>query len=74
MCVYHQTSPDSLFTQKPLVTMSTATGRMTVRGYDLIRSNSEERTVLHFDDDNERFRELEKRFGILLEPSAILND
>ncbi len=32
MCRYHQTSPESSFTQKPFISMPTATGRLTVSG------------------------------------------
>lgn len=38
MCVYHQTSPDSVFTKKRLISRATPDGRITLSGNRLIRT------------------------------------
>ncbi|MBP8726278.1 MAG: arylamine N-acetyltransferase [Saprospiraceae bacterium] len=40
MCHYHQTSPDSPFTQKRLVSLATETGRITLSGQELIQTEN----------------------------------
>lgn len=36
MCAFHQTSPDSPFTQRPLCTLATPDGRVTLTGFRLV--------------------------------------
>jgi N-hydroxyarylamine O-acetyltransferase len=42
MCHYHQTSPDSVFTQQRLVTIATFEGRVTLTGMRLSITNGAE--------------------------------
>jgi N-hydroxyarylamine O-acetyltransferase len=42
MCHYHQTSPDSVFTQQRLVTIGTFEGRVTLTGMRLSITNGAE--------------------------------
>jgi N-hydroxyarylamine O-acetyltransferase len=66
MCLYHQTSPLSSFTQKRLCTLATAGGRITLSGSRFISTAQgvrDEQPV----DDVEHFRLILKdRFGIEL--------
>jgi len=66
MCQYHQTSPDSSFTQNRLCTLATADGRITLSGMKLIvtRSGSREETMLSSDEETTTV--LRERFGIRL--------
>lgn len=50
MCVYHQVSPRSSFTQGRLCTRATAQGRITIRGQRLITTTNFEREVALFDE------------------------
>jgi N-hydroxyarylamine O-acetyltransferase len=73
MCRYHQTSPDSPFTQRHLCTLATPGGRVTLAGWRLITTaggRREERGLL---DEKECARVLAETFGIRLQsplPSA----
>ena len=49
-CWYQQTSPDSPFTRKPLASMPTAKGRVTVSGSTLITSEEGQRTERELTD------------------------
>ena len=42
MCHYHQTSPDSVFTQQRVVTIATLEGRVTLTGMRLSIANGAE--------------------------------
>ncbi|SNS45720.1 N-hydroxyarylamine O-acetyltransferase [Ekhidna lutea] len=64
MCEYHQSSPDSPFTQKKLATILTQDGRVTLTDRKLkIKSlgETEEKPILHEDDF---LSKLEHHFGI----------
>jgi len=66
MCHYHQTSPDSSFTQNRVCTKATADGRITLSGMKLIVTRGghrEEKTLASEEDWNDALREL---FGIRL--------
>lgn len=67
MCEYHQTSPDSHFTQAPLVTLLTPAGRVTLRGdrlYVTAQGRRTERTV----SPEERASLLHDQFNLVLSP------
>lgn len=66
MCVYHQTSPASHFTQNRLVSMATAAGRVTLSGARLIVTEHGERREVAVEDEAGYARELRERFGIEL--------
>jgi N-hydroxyarylamine O-acetyltransferase len=64
MCRYHQTSPDSPFTQRIVCSLATADGRVTISGARLIETKAgrkDERALL---DEQECAALLEERFGI----------
>lgn len=63
MCVYHQTSPDSIFTKKRLISRATPDGRITLSGNTLIHTKCKERneTVLN---DNALTSVLSRHFDI----------
>jgi N-hydroxyarylamine O-acetyltransferase len=66
-CEYHQTSPDSNFTQNSLCSMPTADGRVTVAGRLLVERRGDERTERTVDDDAELLALYRDRFGITLD-------
>lgn len=65
MCEFHQTSPESHFTRKKICSLATATGRVTLSGNRLIRSEHGLRTESTIDPDDEA-RVLAEEFGIVL--------
>ena len=66
MCTYHQTSPESSFTCERITTLATPSGRITLSGNRLIRTEGDMRIVEVLED--EACREiLEREFGIRLE-------
>jgi len=70
-CVFHQTSPESHFTQSAVCTLATPTGRITIAGRRLIVT-SEERGEEHEIHDREVYRDLlRERFGIELRAGEI---
>ncbi|MFP4634830.1 MAG: arylamine N-acetyltransferase family protein [Nitriliruptoraceae bacterium] len=62
-CHYHQASPDSHFTHKPLCTLVTDDGHVTLSDRQLITTTGDGRTEVEVDDPLEV---LERRFGISL--------
>lgn len=69
MCRYHQTSPQSTFTQKRVCSLATREGRITIAGSKLIQTRNgirEEREL----NDGERTRYLKDGFGIVLPPAS----
>ncbi|MDA2934434.1 arylamine N-acetyltransferase [Acidobacteria bacterium AH-259-D05] len=70
MCRYHQVSPDSPFTQKRLVTMVTANGRVTLSGMRLTIVDEPKRRQRELTSDEEYAKCLVKYFGINLEDRA----
>jgi N-hydroxyarylamine O-acetyltransferase len=67
MCRYHQTSPESPFTQKRVCTLATPNGRITVTGMRLIVTEGVEKTEREFAGDDEWLAALREHFGVELE-------
>ena len=64
-CVYQQTSPLSHFTQKPLCSLATPAGRITLSGREWIATRLDgTKTITPIADDAEMARLLSERFGI----------
>ena len=66
MCRYHQTSPESSFTRKPLVTLATAAGRMTLAGTRLSVAVGEALSEFDLASATDLEECLAQRFGIAL--------
>ncbi len=65
-CAWQQTSPDSHFTRKPLCSLATPTGRITLSGREWIESGLDgAKTVTAVEDDAHAARLLRERFGIV---------
>jgi N-hydroxyarylamine O-acetyltransferase len=65
-CRYHQTSPESHFTQKRLCTRATPAGRITISGQQLIVTENGQRKETKLGDEKEYLAALENHFGIRL--------
>jgi N-hydroxyarylamine O-acetyltransferase len=66
MCRYHQTSPDSSFTQNRICSRATPDGRITLSEMKLITTSKGEREERNLSSEEEWNSILRKRFGILL--------
>src|SRR5579864_1496024 len=66
MCHYHQTSPDSSFTQSRVCTKATANGRITLSGTKLIVTQDGHREEQMLSSQEEWNRALREHFGIRL--------
>jgi len=66
MCHYHQTSPDSHFTQKRVCSLATPEGRITVTGDKLIETRNGVRKERVLQGDEEWRAVLKDRFGLSL--------
>ena len=66
MCVHHQTSPDSHFTQKSICTIATAEGRKTLTDTDLIITTGKEKKKSSVSSPDVFYRLLNKHFQIQL--------
>lgn len=66
MCRYHQTSPQSTFTQKRLCSLAKPNGRITLSDMRLIETVGEEKRERILADEAEYNLTLEKEFGICL--------
>lgn len=64
MCRFHESSPESPFTTKPLATIYTTSGRKTISGNSLIILDNGIRTIRDI-TDAEKFDLLKEQFGIL---------
>ena len=64
MCNYHQTSPDSHFTSKRLITLPTENGRITISGNTLKIKELESTTEIVFKNKAEYEKELWNKFKI----------
>lgn len=64
MCVYHQTSTESHFTQKKVCTIATHGGRITLTNNKLIITESGDRKEIAFEDNSKFNYYLRKYFGI----------
>jgi N-hydroxyarylamine O-acetyltransferase len=65
MCHYHQTSPDSYFTQNRMCSLATPDGRITLSGRRLIATRGGERQERELADEDEVAEVLRERFGIV---------
>jgi len=66
MCRYHQTSPESSFTQNRICSRATPDGRITLSEMKLITTSKGEREEQNLSSEEERNSILCRRFGILL--------
>ncbi len=66
MCVYHQTSPDSPFTRKSIITRATPRGRVSLDDTRLIVTNDGERQVREIPDSEIYAALLLEHFGVVL--------
>ena len=66
MCHYHQTSPDSHFTQNRICTLATADGRITLSEMKLNVTRNGERHEQLQSSEEERSTVLRERFGVRL--------
>lgn len=64
MCSYHQTSPNSHFTSKRLITLPTENGRITITGNTLKIKELESTTEIVLENENEFEKELWDKFKI----------
>lgn len=71
MCNYHQTSPQSHFTQKRVCSIAKPNGRITISDMRLIETIGNERSERRINDDLMYNTILEKEFGIILKPIFI---
>jgi N-hydroxyarylamine O-acetyltransferase len=67
MCHYHQTSPESPFTQKSVCTRAIPEGRITLADRKLITTRAGTRQEKLLDSEEERRAALKTHFGITLE-------
>ena len=70
MCHYHQTSPQSSFTQKSVCSLATETGRITLSGHRLITTANGQRQERDLDGDAEWHEALREYFGVTLPRAA----
>jgi N-hydroxyarylamine O-acetyltransferase len=66
MCRYHQTSPESHFTQNRICSLATLDGRVTLSGTRLIVTRGSERTERPLADGAEYAATLRELFGLVL--------
>lgn len=66
MCSYHQTSPESHFTQNRICTRATANGRITLSGMKIIVTRKGGREEKMLSSEAEREQVLDESFGIRL--------
>lgn len=64
MCIYHQTSPDSHFTRKRLITLPTENGRITISGNTLKIKEFDLMTEILLKNETEFKNELLKKFKV----------
>jgi len=64
MCRYHQTSPDSPFTQKRVCSIATADGRITLSDRRLIVTTPAGRLERELEDEAEYLEALQQHFGV----------
>lgn len=66
MCHYHQTSPESHFTQNRICSQATPEGRITLSGMKLIVTRNGHREEIELTSEDEREKALQQHFGIEL--------
>ena len=69
MCRYHQTSPESIFTQKRLCSLATPEGRISLEGMRLLTTRAGIREEIPIESEDAYQRLLNANFGIKLDPS-----
>jgi len=67
MCHYHQTSPNSVFTQQRLVTIATPEGRVTLTDMRLSIAKGAEKQERVATSEDEYFEILNQNFGIVID-------
>lgn len=65
MCRYHQTSPQSHFTQKRICSRATRDGRVSLSEMRLITTRGRERKEVELASDTEYAKALREKFGVL---------
>ncbi len=65
MCQYHQTSPESIFTQRLVCSKAKPDGRVTLSDMRLIETNDSKRQERVIKDEEERKAILIKEFGVI---------
>lgn len=70
MCRYHQTSPESHFTQKRVCSLATESGRITLSEMRLIETRDDERHERVLANQDEYDAALQQYFGIVMSESA----
>jgi N-hydroxyarylamine O-acetyltransferase len=68
MCRFHQTSPDSHFTQNRICSLATPDGRLSLSGRRLITTRGGEKQELELADESEVAEVLRERFGVARVP------
>jgi N-hydroxyarylamine O-acetyltransferase len=71
MCHYHQTSPESPFTQRRTCSLATPEGRITVTGMRLITTTRGERHEHELAGPTEYVAALQEHFGVTLDEALI---
>jgi N-hydroxyarylamine O-acetyltransferase len=66
MCRYHQTSPESHFTQGRVCSLATPEGRITLSRMKLITTRGSEREERQLEDEQEYAEALRSHFGIVM--------
>ena len=66
MCHFHQTSPESHFTQNRICSMATSDGRVTLSGMKLITRNNWQKAEETLQSDDQWRSALKQHFGIVL--------
>ncbi len=74
MCDYHQQSPDSMFTQKKLITKLTANGRVTLTDRKLVINELGETTEFPIINEDEFLSKLSHHFEITHQQLTNLNE
>jgi N-hydroxyarylamine O-acetyltransferase len=70
MCHYHQTSPETSFTQNTICTRATPEGRITLSGLKLIQTQHGRREERLLTSEDQRVAVLREHFGIELPPES----
>jgi len=67
MCRFHQSSPESHFTEKTVCTMATPEGRVTISGTHFIRTTGGERKERELPDKPDYLNTLREQFNIVID-------
>ena len=72
MCRFHQTSPESSFTQRRFCSLATPNGRITLEGMRLITTQDGQKTETKLAGDDEYRRYLQAKFGVEVISNKVL--